>query len=133
MSEFSIKLAVRWGDMDSFGHVSNVVYLRYLEDCRAQWMESVPSHWQEGEAGPVVANININFRRPMFWPEEIEVTLRPQSPGRSSIKLAHEIRSIPESGGEAIVYADATCTVVWIDKRKKEPVPLPNCIRELGQ
>lgn len=132
MSEFSIKLPVRWGDMDSFGHVSNVMYLRYLEDCRARWMESVPSHWQGSEAGPVVANININFRQPMYWPEEIEVTLRPLSPGRSSIKLEHEIRSVPESG-EPVVHADATCTVVWIDKGKKEPVPLPTCIRELGQ
>jgi acyl-CoA thioester hydrolase len=133
MSEFMIQLPVRWGDMDAFGHVSNVVYLRYIEDCRAQWMESVPSHWQDGETGPVVANININFRRPMYWPETVEVTLRPLSPGRSSIKLEHEIRSIPEKGGETTVYADATCTLVWIDKKKGEPVPLPTCIRDLAQ
>ncbi|HSH27085.1 MAG TPA: thioesterase family protein [Wenzhouxiangella sp.] len=133
MSDFLIKIPVRWGDMDSFGHVSNVVYLRYIEDCRAQWMESVPSHWQDGDTGPVVANININFRQPLYWPGEVEVTLRPQSPGRSSIKLEHEIRSIPEKGGKTVVYADATCTLVWIDKEKGEPVPLPASIRELGQ
>jgi acyl-CoA thioester hydrolase len=80
MSEFAIKLPVRWGDMDSFGHVSNVVYLRYLEECRARWMDSVPSHWQDGDAGPVVANININFRQPMYWPGDVEVTLAPASP-----------------------------------------------------
>lgn len=132
MPEFSIKLAVRWGDMDSFGHVSNVVYLRYIEDCRAQWMDSVPSHWQDSEAGPVVANININFRRALYWPGDVEVTIDPQSPGRSSIKLEHQIRSIPDKGGKSTVYADATCTLVWIDKNKGEPVPLPTCIRDLG-
>jgi acyl-CoA thioester hydrolase len=133
MSEFKIQLPVRWGDMDKFGHVSNVVYLRYIEDCRAQWMDSVPSHWQGSEAGPVVANININFRRPMYWPETVEITLNPLSPGRSSIKLEHEIRSVPEDGGEVTVFADATCTLVWIDKKSGEPVPLPASIRELGQ
>src|SRR5699024_181949 len=133
MPEFKLTLPVRWGDMDSFGHVSNVVYLRYIEECRAQWMESVPSRWQEAETGPVVANISINFRRPLYWPEEIEVTLNPLSPGRSSIKLEHEIRSIPDQDGKAAVYADATCTLVWIDKEKGEPVPLPTSIRELGQ
>ena len=132
MTEFSIKLPVRWGDMDAFGHVSNVVFLRYIEDCRAQWMESVPSHWQDGDTGPVVANININFRRPMYWPEEVEISLRPQSPGRSSIKLEHEIRSTREHDGERTLYADATCTLVWIDKKRGEPVPLPTCLRELG-
>jgi len=133
MSEFKIQLPVRWGDMNKFGHVSNVVFLRYIEDCRAQWMDSVPSHWQGSEAGPVVANININFRRPLYWPETVEVTLNPLSPGRSSIKLEHEIRSSPEKGGEVTVYADATCTLVWIDKKDGEPVPLPTSIRELGQ
>jgi len=133
MSEFKIKLPVRWGDMDAFGHVSNVVYLRYIEDCRARWMESVPSHWQGDEAGPVVANININFKRPLYWPANIEVTLKTLSTGRSSIKLEHEIRSIAEDGGEVSVYADATSTLVWIDKKKGEPVPLPNCIRKLGR
>lgn len=132
MSEFKIKLPVRWGDMDAFGHVSNVVYLRYIEDCRARWMESVPSHWQDGETGPVVANININFRRPLYWPKEIEVTLNPLSPGRSSIKLAHEIRSVPKDGDQPVTYADASCTLVWIDKKKGEPVPLPGCVRDLG-
>jgi acyl-CoA thioester hydrolase len=133
MPEFTIQLPVRWGDMDSFGHVSNVVYLRYLEEVRAQWMESVPSRWQEADTGPVVANININYRRPLHWPAEIEVSLKPLSPGRSSIKLEHEIRGLDMAGKAPDLYADATCTLVWIDKKSGDPVPLPTCIRELGK
>jgi acyl-CoA thioester hydrolase len=133
MSEFKIRLSVRWGDMDGFNHVSNVVFLRYIEECRAQWMESVPSHWQDGEAGPVVANITINYRRPLHWPAEIEVTLKPLSPGRSSIKLEHEVRALGSAKGAGRLYADATTTLVWIDKKSGESVPLPVCIRELAQ
>jgi acyl-CoA thioester hydrolase len=133
MSKFTIKLAVRWGDMDSFGHVSNAVFLRYLEECRAQWMESVPSHWQGEETGPVVANININYRQPLHWPAEIEVSLKPLSPGRSSIKLEHEVRGMGRNDEPSELFADATCTLVWIDKKTGEPVPLPGCIRELGK
>lgn len=133
MSEFIIKLPVRWGDMDAFNHVSNVVYLRYIEDCRGQWMQSVPSRWQQADTGPVVANININYRRPLYWPETLEVTLVPDPPGRSSIRLLHEIRSAePDSIGEKTVYADASSTLVWIDKKTGEAVPLPGVIRELG-
>jgi acyl-CoA thioester hydrolase len=133
MPEFTIQLPVRWGDIDSFGHVSNAVYLRYLEECRAVWMESVPSHWQGAEAGPVVANININYRRPLFWPQDIEVTLKPLSPGRSSIKLEHEVRGLSRESKEPELFADATCTLVWIDKKSGEAVPLPTSIRELGK
>lgn len=134
MSEFKIELDVRWGDVDSFGHVNNAVFLAYLEQCRSEWMSSVPCHWQEGEAGPVVANININYRRPIFWPERVLVTLKPDSPGRSSIKLESEIRSVPKRDKEkSVLYADSTVTLVWIDKKSGESVPLPTSIRELGQ
>ena len=30
----TIELPVQWGDMDSFGHVNNVVYLRWFESAR---------------------------------------------------------------------------------------------------
>ncbi len=129
---FRVSLPIRWGDLDAFNHVSNVAYLRYIEECRARWMESVPSHWQGSEAGPVVANITINYRQPILWPATIQITLKPLSPGRSSIKLEHEVRS--ETGDEKapILYADATTTLVWIDKKKGESVPLPVSIRELA-
>ncbi len=133
MSEFRIKMSVRWGDLDAFNHVSNVTYLRYLEECRARWMNSVPSHWQDGEIGPVVANMNINYRRPIIWPAEIEIRTQPLSPGRSSIKLEHEIRAPSgqdDKPGE--LYADATTTLVWIDKKTGESVPLPTSIRGLA-
>lgn len=132
MNEFSIRLPVRWGDMDAYGHVSNVVYLRYLEDARAHWFSSVPSRWLEGDKGPVVANLNIDFRRQLHWPAEIEITVVPQTPGRSSLRLGHEIRSLPEDGQAAVVYAEATSTMVWIDKRSGKSVPLPDVIRALA-
>jgi len=133
MSEFRVELDVRWGDVDSFGHVNNAVFLAYLEQCRSEWMSSVPCHWQEGDTGPIVANVNINYRRPILWPARIAVTLKPDSPGRSSIKLESEIRSVPaEDGQQPVLYADATVTLVWIDKKSGESVPLPTSIRELG-
>jgi len=133
MSEFSTTLDVRWGDVDSFGHVNNAVFLAYLEQCRSEWMSSVPCHWQEGETGPVVANVNINYRRPLYWPGRVKISLKPASPGRSSIKLESEIRSVPEGDREKpVLYADATATLVWIDKKSGESVPLPGSIRDLA-
>ena len=134
MSNFNIELTVRWGDLDAFNHVSNVTFLRYLEECRARWMESVPCHWQDGDSGPVVANININYRSPVLWPACVSVSLKPLSPGRSSIKIEHEIRSLPRKEGEqGALHADATVTLVWIDKKSSESVPLPVSIRQLAE
>lgn len=132
MADFRIRIDVRWGDLDAFNHVSNVTFLRYIEECRAAWLNSVPSHWQDGESGPVIANVNINYRRPLNWPARVEVTLKPHSPGRSSIRLEHEIRSLGADGKPDTVHADGTTTIVWVDRKKGESVPLPVALRELA-
>lgn len=28
-------IPVRWGDMDSYGHVNNILYMQYLEEARS--------------------------------------------------------------------------------------------------
>jgi len=131
-AKFRMPVEVRWGDMDAFGHVNSGAYLAYLEEARVQWMNSVPCHWQSAETGPVVANISINYRQAIHWPARIELTLKPLSPGRSSIKLEHEIRELGDTPGKGALYADATVTLVWIDKDKGESVPLPTAIRDLA-
>ena len=35
----SVTIPVAWGEMDSFGHVNNVVYFRYIETSRIAYME----------------------------------------------------------------------------------------------
>lgn len=132
MSVFRIQLDVRWGDLDAFQHVSNVNFLRYIEECRAAWLNSVPSHWQDGEFGPVVANVNLNYRRPLLWPARIEISLKPNSPGRSSIRLEHEVYGIKADGQRGELHADGTSTLVWVDWKKNESVPLPVALRNLA-
>lgn len=132
MALFRILLDVRWGDLDAFKHVSNVTFLRYVEECRAAWLSSVPSHWQDGEAGPVVANVNFNYRRPLLWPARIEVTLKPHSPGRSSIRLEHEIHRLDADDKRLELHADGTTTLVWVESKKGESVPLPTALRTLA-
>ena len=36
-----IDQVVDWGDMDSFGHVNNVVYFRYFENARVEYFQRI--------------------------------------------------------------------------------------------
>ncbi|MEM1082257.1 MAG: thioesterase family protein [Pseudomonadota bacterium] len=131
MAEFSTELDVRWGDLDDFGHVNNAVYLSYLEQVRTLWLDSIGLDLSGDETGPVVANINLNYRQVLNWPSRIRITLVPQSPGRSSMKLNSEILSVEsDQDVQPTLYADGTVTIVWIDKVSGDSVPLPNVIRE---
>jgi len=130
MAEFSTELDVRWGDLDGFGHVNNAVYLTYLEQVRTLWMESVGCGLGDDDSGPVVANVNLNYRQVMNWPQRIRITLKPELPGRSSLKLNNEILSVVDDQDvQPTLFADGTITIVWIDKSSGEPVPLPSVIR----
>ncbi|MFD9647859.1 acyl-CoA thioesterase, partial [Streptomyces sp. NPDC059082] len=57
---------LRWSDMDAFGHVNNVVFLRYLEEARIDFMfrlapgDGSPSF----SGGSVVARHEIDYKRP---------------------------------------------------------------------
>jgi len=56
-------IEVRWGDLDALNHVNNTAFLRYLEEVRIRWFESLDGPWEGDDFGPVVVNINCNFRR----------------------------------------------------------------------
>ncbi len=59
-------LAVRWSDVDAYGHVNNVKYFEYFQEARIQYMTSLP---REGD-GPwsrwVVAHTDVDYRRPIM-------------------------------------------------------------------
>ena len=58
--------------MDSFGHVNNVVYLRYLEQARVEWMfmTAKESGIKEFSLGTVVARHEIEYKRPLVYRSE---------------------------------------------------------------
>ncbi len=119
-------LQVRWGDLDALNHVNNTRFLRYIEEVRVDWFESLAFGWAEDGIGPVVANININFRRPILWPATLCVDLQARWSGGKSIVLMHEIR---DRDDPSILYGDAEVTVVWVDYDAGKTVPLPPAIR----
>ncbi len=62
-----MKIKVRTYDIDSAGHVSNIVYFRWLEDMRLQLFEehfSFQSFIEQGYT-PVIAASSIEYKRPI--------------------------------------------------------------------
>ncbi|HWR52829.1 MAG TPA: thioesterase family protein, partial [Bryobacteraceae bacterium] len=91
-----ITVPVHWGDQDSFGHVNNVMYLRWAETARVDYLIRV-GIWQRYEMeriGPIVANITCDYRRALEYPETVRVGARITGVGTSSIRMAHRIVSL---------------------------------------
>ena len=122
---FRIDIAVRWRDLDAFKHVNNASYLGYIEEARVMWFKSLSADWAGEEAAPILAAINVNYRRPLGWPETVCVELFVERVGNKSLALGHRIfsASTPDA-----LYADGNTVLVWVN-RDGQSVVLPDKVR----
>ena len=100
---------LRWADMDSFGHVNNVVYLRYLEQARVDWMfiTAKEAGVEEFSLGTVVARHAIDYKRPLVYradPVRVETWVTQIS--NASFTVAYEVKD------DDFVYATAETVLV---------------------
>ena len=73
---------------------------------------------------PVVAANNINYRRPLTWPNDILVELYVDRLGTSSVTIGHRI--VDQDG---VLYCDGNVVVVWMDTHTGKSAPLPDAVR----
>ena len=67
--------ALQWGDMDALSHINNVVYFRYFENVRIDYM-SRTAMIGNPDLGPVLAETQASYRRPLTFPDKITVGAR---------------------------------------------------------
>lgn len=122
----TIPLHVRWRDLDAFNHVNNSSYLTFLEEARLQWLRTVPGEWFTEHAMPVMAAVELHYRKPITWPSEVDVLLSCERLGNTSITIGNHI--VDRSDANCI-YADGNIVMVWVDPASGAAVPLPEAIR----
>lgn len=127
----TLRLPVRWSDMDELGHVNNAVYHTYYEQARIELFRS----WAEPGAGwpgapetqPVLVAVEAQFKRPVTYPATVVVRVLPGGVGRTSLTLDCELTV---DGDDDALYATARTVIVWTDRGTGRATPLPASIRE---
>jgi acyl-CoA thioester hydrolase len=109
----SVTIPVAWGEMDSFQHVNNVVYARWLETARIAYFTRIGllERMRSEGIGPIVGRIAIDFRRPVTFPDTVRVDATTKKVGRSSFTMGYRIWSTDQkaevaTGEDAIVTVD---------------------------
>lgn len=124
----SVRMPMRWDDMDAMGHVNNTVYFRYLEQARIAWFESMGCPPAFSGVGPVIISAHCTFLKQLRYPVEIDVSTLVGEFGRSSFDTRHQIRRVDEPD---TLMAEGGSKVVWVDQRLEKSVPLPDEMRSL--
>ena len=121
------EMPVRWGDLDAFGHVNNVQFIRFLESGRVAYVEDVlgmPVGVGTGE-NIILADLQCAFRSQLEYPGVVEVATRVSRLGSSSFDLTAAIYR----RGEAQAAATSKGVLVWFDFDAQRARPIPEHVR----
>ena len=87
--EHVVDIDLRWGDADSFAHVNNVVFFRYLEEARARVIPESGPGSTILSGGLVVAEQQLKYLAPLHYRKEpVQVGMSVDHVGGSSFRLA---------------------------------------------
>jgi len=118
---YFVDVPLRWSDMDAYGHVNNVQFLRLLEDARVtgfqEWFGKDRGLLDEGV---VVARHEIEYLAPLdFRHAPVSVDMWATKISGSSFNLGYEVRDPAEVG--TTLYAQAETTMVAYDFATASP------------
>ncbi|MGA5593488.1 acyl-CoA thioesterase [Streptomyces cellulosae] len=104
---------LRWADMDAYGHVNNVVFLRYLEEARIDFLFRPEKDFQQGS---VVARHEIDYKRQLVHRHHpVDVELWVTEIRAASFTLTYEVKD------DDLVYVRASTVIVPFDFEAQRP------------
>jgi acyl-CoA thioester hydrolase len=123
-----IELDVAWGEMDSYGHVNNVVYFRYFENARIAYLDHIGwlASMMEHGLGPIVASTQARFRKPLSYPDHLLVGAHISELHSDRVTFRYRLVSTKLNA----IAAEGEAVVVSYDYRKNAKAPIPESIRK---
>ena len=112
---------MRTYECDSYGHVNNANYLHYLEYARHDSLKQMNFDYaamMKAGYGLYIARIEIDYKKPAFVDDDLEIRSRPVKKGAASGVIAQEIWR-----GEDLLIS-ANVTWAFVDSRGM-PVKMP--------
>ncbi len=124
----SLEIPVAWGDMDSFGHVNNTIFLRWCESARIAYFDrtGITERMKAERIGPILARASLDYRRPVSYPDTVRAAATVTKLGNTSFVMGYRIFSVAQGA----VVAEGDSVIVMIDYRSGNKVPLGTELRQ---
>ena len=127
------KIAVRYQDLDPYGHVNNAVHLQFFEAARIAYLEALVEVYG---IGPVVAGdipgvryviveATVRYKAPIYFEDALFCTANVRAVGNRSFTIDHELRA-GESFKTGRLVAEGSSAQVFYDPETEEIQPRPD-------
>jgi acyl-CoA thioester hydrolase len=115
-------IGTRWMDNDAYGHVNNVVYYSWFDTVvNGHLIERGALDIHRGDVIGLVVETQCNYFAPIEFPQAVEAGLRVAHAGSSSVR--YEVGLFAQ--GEPLTAAKGHFVHVYVERRSRRPVPLP--------
>ena len=114
MMKHQIEVQLRFSDFDMMRHVNNARYASYMELGRIAFFNEVidrQHNWQH--IGMVVARLELDFKLPVLWGEQMMVETRVTEIGQKSMQIENLIFAGKESASYTIRAVGRTVLVCF--------------------
>lgn len=121
-------LRIDWSEMDMFGHVNNVAFMKYVQASRVNYWEGVgiTALHQATNIGPMLASTSCQFKKPLFYPGTVAIQANISFIKNTSFGIKHQIFD-----ADGNLAAEADDVMVLFDFNKNEKAPFPSDIRKV--
>jgi acyl-CoA thioester hydrolase len=120
---------VGFSDTDAQGVVYYGRYMPYFDLARTEFHRHL-GRLNFGTADLAMRATSVEYHAGARFDDLLEVFVRVERIGRTSITYDHAAYRIDEGGGDDILMATAKSTVVCVDLAERQPVSVPDSFRE---
>ncbi len=119
---FRHTLAVRFRDMDAYGHVNNAVYMTYLEETRVAFMQANGMRSLDmPERSTILAHAEIDYRAPARLRDVLNIDLVVSRVGNSSYEFSYTVTQAKDGA----LVAEAKTVQVCFNFVLNRPIRVP--------
>lgn len=126
---FPVRLGLRidWAEQDLFGHVNNVMFMKYIQAARVNYWEQIGlyQYFRETNMGPMLVHVHCDYKKPLHYPGNMTILSRMKFIKNTSFSIQHRILD-----HEGAVSAEAEDVIVMYDFNKNEKILFPNEFRK---
>jgi len=110
--KLSLELRIDWSEMDTYQHVNNVNFMKYMQSARVQFWEvtGLAKLYADTKKGPMLVSTKCDFKHPLFFPGNVFIKTKVAFIKNSSFGLYHELynddKILCAVGHDVAVYFD---------------------------
>lgn len=115
---------VRFRDLDAMGHAHHSLPLIYAEEARAAFWRDVVGRQGLDGIDYLLAEVNVRFHEPVFFPQRLDIALRVSHIGEKSFGMEFEVR-----GADGRLFSRGRTVQVMYDYATRASKPVPPEVR----